>query len=64
MVRRLGAAVPDLGRHTAGDSTGLRGRRDPDAKRRDAEIADGLPQASGGRKEYADADGTPTPTAR
>ena len=60
LVRRLGAAVPDLGRHTAGDSTGLRGRRDPSAANRQAEVADGLPQAGGGRKEYRDADGTVT----
>ena len=60
MVRRLGAAVPDLGRHTAGDSTALKGRREPDDTRRAAEIADGLPQASGGRKEYQDADGKVT----
>jgi hypothetical protein len=60
MVRRLGAAVPDLGRHTAGDSTGLRGRRDPSDANRRAEVADGLPQAGGGRKEYRDADGAVT----
>jgi hypothetical protein len=60
MVRRLGVAVPDLGRHTAGDSTGLAGRREPNGPRREAEIADGLPQASGGRKEYTDADGKVT----
>ena len=60
LVRRLGAAVPDLGRHTAGDSTGLRGRRDPSAANRQAEVAAGLPQAGGGRKEYRDADGTVT----
>jgi hypothetical protein len=60
MVQRLGVAVPDLGRHTAGDSTGLRGRRDPNATRRAAEVADGLPQASGGRKEYQDDDGKVT----
>lgn len=60
MVRRLGLAVPDLGRHTAGDSTGLRGRLDPNEGRRTAEVADGLPQASGGRKEYTDAGGTVT----
>ena len=54
MVQRLGFAVPDLGRHTAGDSTGLRGRLEPDATRRETEITDGLPQASGGRKEYKD----------
>jgi hypothetical protein len=60
MVRRLGVAVPDLGRHTAGDSTGLRGRLDPDEARRAGEVADGLPQASGGRKEYKDDDGRVT----
>jgi hypothetical protein len=60
MARRLGAAVPDLGRHTAGDSTGLRGRLDPSPARRADEAADGLPQASGGRKEYKDDDGTVT----
>jgi hypothetical protein len=60
MVRRLGAAVPDLGKHTAGDSTGLSGRPEPDARRRQAEVEDGLPQASGGRKEYKDDDGKVT----
>lgn len=60
MVQRLGAAVPDLGRHTAGDSTGLRGRREPNADRVAAEVADGLPQASGGRKEYKDDEGRVT----
>ncbi|OWK34375.1 transposase [Fimbriiglobus ruber] len=57
MVQRLGLAVPDLGTHTAGDSTGLRGRLEPHAQRRAGEVADGLPQASGGRKEYKDDDG-------
>jgi hypothetical protein len=60
LVRRLGSVVPDLGCHTAGDSTGLRGRRDRSAANRQAEVADGLPQAGGGRKEYRDADGTVT----
>lgn len=60
MVQRLGVAVPDLGQHTAGDSTGLRGRRDPNATRRAEEMADELPQASGGRKEYTDDDGKVT----
>ena len=60
MVQRLGLAVPDLGQHTAGDSTGLRGRLDPDENRRTAEVADGLPQASGGRKEYTDDEGKVT----
>jgi hypothetical protein len=60
MVQRLGIAVPDLGQHTAGDSTGLRGRLDPNEKNRQAEIDAGLPQASGGRKEYKDDDGKVT----
>jgi hypothetical protein len=60
MVTRLGAAVPDLGRHTAGDSTGLSGRPEPHETRRAAEIEDGLPQASGGRKEYHDGEGKVT----
>ena len=57
MVQRLGVSVPDLGQHTAGDSTGLSGRREPNAQRSQAEITDGLPQASGGRKEYKDDEG-------
>ncbi len=57
MVQRLGVAVPDLGQHTAGDSTGLCGRREPNAERAKGEIKDGLPQASGGRKEYKDDEG-------
>ena len=60
MVQRLGVAVPDLGRHTAGDSTGLSGRPEPHAERARAEVADGLPQAGGGRKEYKGDDGTVT----
>jgi hypothetical protein len=60
MVQRLGVAVPDLGQHTAGDSTGLRGRREPNAERAKAEVEDGLPQASGGRKEYKGDDGKVT----
>ncbi len=60
MVQRLGVAVPDLGQHTAGDSTGLAGRRDPSEDRAKAEIEQGLPQASGGRKEYKNDDGKVT----
>jgi hypothetical protein len=59
LIRRLGAAVPDLGRATAGDSTGLSARRKQGEAARE-EIAEGLPQASGGRKEYHDADGKVT----
>jgi hypothetical protein len=59
MVGRLAAVVPDLGRHTAGDATGLSARRAKSAKA-EQEMAEGLPQASGGRKEYLDEDGQVT----
>lgn len=51
LVHRLGQAVPDLGVHCAGDATALRVRRDR------ATPEPGLPQPSGGRKEYVDAAG-------
>lgn len=57
MVKRLGVAVPDLGKDTAGDSTGLAGRAAASAELRQAESKQGLPQPSGGRKEYKDDDG-------
>jgi len=60
IIEKLGRAVPDLGQDTAGDSTWLHGRRkssDGAAKR---EAAEGLPQASGGRKEYRDEEGVVT----
>jgi hypothetical protein len=53
LIQRLGTAVGDLGRDTAGDATGLSARRKPEAAARE-EIDEGLPQASGGRKEYKD----------
>ena len=56
MIERLGGVVSDLGRDTAGDATGLNARRKKE-KRAAAEEAEGLPQASGGRKEYTDEDG-------
>jgi hypothetical protein len=59
MVERLAAVVPDLGRTTAGDATGLSARRKDDDGAK-PEIADGLPQATGGRKEYTDDDGRVT----
>src|SRR5262245_57629184 len=59
LIRRLGAAVPDLGRATAGDATGLAARRKEGAAAQE-EIDEGLPQASGGRKEYQDAEGKVT----
>jgi hypothetical protein len=60
LAKRLGGAVPDLGRHTAGDSTGLSARHDDNARRVAAETAQGLPQPTGGRKEYRDDAGTVT----
>jgi hypothetical protein len=58
LVQRLGVAVPDLGKHVAGDSAALNGRakKDPDAVA--AEVEQGLPQPCGGKKEYKDEAGT------
>jgi hypothetical protein len=56
MVRRLATAVPDLGQRTAGDATALSARRG-DETRQKAETKLGLPQPTGGRKEYKDAEG-------
>jgi DDE family transposase/transposase-like protein DUF772 len=53
MIRRLGAVVPNLGRDTAGDSTGLSARRRRD-KRAAGESDGELPPPTGGRKEYRD----------
>jgi Transposase DDE domain/Transposase domain (DUF772) len=57
MAQRLGMVVGDLGKDTAGDSTGLAGRAAMSAKLRSAEAEQGLPQPSGGKKEYKDDDG-------
>lgn len=54
MVGELADEVPNLGRHTAGDSTALKARRDRATAHPD------LPQPSGGRKEYRDDDGEVT----
>jgi Transposase DDE domain/Transposase domain (DUF772) len=60
MAQRLGQAVPDLGRDTAGDATSLNARRKRHDKAAKAEVAEGLPQPSGGRKEYTDDQGAVT----
>jgi Transposase DDE domain/Transposase domain (DUF772) len=60
LVQRLGRVVPDLGRDTAGDSTGLNGRAKKDAQAVQQEVDQGLPQPSGGRKEYKDDQGKVT----
>jgi hypothetical protein len=60
LTRSLAVAVPDLGRHTAGDATALAGRAKTDPRAVRAERAQGLPQPSGGKKEYTDEDGRVT----
>jgi DDE family transposase/transposase-like protein DUF772 len=60
LAGRLGQAVPALGRHTAGDATALNARPKTNPKAVQAEVAQGLPQPSGGRKEYTDDDGRVT----
>lgn len=60
MVRTLGVVVPDLGQHTAGDSTALHARPKADASAVATETAEGLPQPTAGRKEYTDEDGKVT----
>jgi hypothetical protein len=57
LVRGLGAAVPDLGRHAAGDSTALAAKPKKCPEAVAEEIKEGLPQPTGGRKEYRDDDG-------
>jgi hypothetical protein len=59
MIQRLGGVVSDLGKDTAGDATTLNARRQEGASAKQ-EVAAGLPQASGGRKEYTDDDGKVT----
>ena len=59
MVERLGEVVPDLGCEVAGDATSLNARR-KGAEAAQTEEAEGLPQPSGGRKEYTDEDGKVT----
>jgi hypothetical protein len=60
LARRLGRAVPELGRHTAGDATALSGRAKAGPKAVRAEAEQGLPQPSGGRKGYRDEEGKVT----
>lgn len=59
LIQRLGIAIPALGVDTAGDATALSARRKAAEGARE-EVEDGLPQASGGRKEYHDDDGKVT----
>jgi hypothetical protein len=57
LARRLGVAVPDLGRDTAGDATALSARAKRGAQAVRAEVRQGLPQPTGGKKEYTDEHG-------
>jgi hypothetical protein len=59
LIQRLGGAIGNLGVDTAGDATHLSARRKPEEAAA-AESAEGLPQASGGRKEYKDDNGQVT----
>jgi hypothetical protein len=59
LILRLGGVIADLGVDTAGDATGLSARRKPE-KAAQQESDEGLPQASGGRKEYKDDTGKVT----
>jgi hypothetical protein len=60
LITRLGQAVPDLGRDLAGDATSLNARRKRAGEAVEAETQAGLPQPSGGRKEYTDDTGKVT----
>lgn len=60
LVQRLGLAVEDLGKDTAGDATALHARRKRNPEEAKEEEQAGLPQPSGGKKEYFDAEGKVT----
>lgn len=59
MTQHLAKAVPSLGENLAGDATALSARRKADEAAQ-REVDEGLPQASGGRKEYTEDDGKVT----
>ena len=59
LIQRLGVAVADLGKDTAGDATALSARRKEEEAAQE-EIDEGLPRASGGREEYKDDQGNVT----
>jgi hypothetical protein len=60
LARPLGRAVPELGRHTAGDATALSARPKANPEAVQAEVGQGLPQPKGGKKEYTDDQGRVT----
>jgi hypothetical protein len=57
LVKDLGVVVPDLGKRTAGDTTALKAKAKKDSEAVAEEVAEGLPQPAGGKKEYKDDDG-------
>src|SRR5262249_52013903 len=57
LVKDLGVVVPDLGKHTAGDSTALAAKPKKDPFAVAAEVQEGLPQPTRGCKEYKDEEG-------
>jgi len=61
IVAMLGETIEELGAHTAGDATALSARAREGRGHFD-EVTDGLPQPSGGRKEYLDDEGRVTKT--
>lgn len=60
LTEKLVEAVPELGKDVAGDATWLHGRRKQDEEAAEEEASEGLPQPSGGRKEYRDDKGKVT----
>jgi hypothetical protein len=60
LIQRLGLAVVDLGKDTAGDATALQARAKRNARELKEEQEAGLPQPGGGKKEYFDAEGKVT----
>jgi hypothetical protein len=54
LVKDLGACVADLGQHTAGDTTALHAKAKKNPEAVACEVGEGLPQPSGGKKEYTD----------
>lgn len=58
-IQILGQVVPDLGQDTAGDATALSARAATGSAAK-KDLAAGLPQPSGGRKEYTDDQGNVT----
>jgi len=57
LAKELGLVVPDLGKHSAGDTTALKAKAKKNPQAVAEEVKEGLPQPTGGKKEYHDDDG-------